>query len=257
MMIAEMRQLKEQYLAWLRDEISMRQIDEWLEVTSPFLDRHNDYLQIYIKRADSGYLLTDDGYTINDLEMCGCHLDSPRRQSLLAFTLRGFGVKHNENTKELYVSAASENFALRKHSLIQAMLAVNDLYYLASPFMASSFAEAVETWLDSQGIRFCSGVKLSGATGYDHHYDFVIPKSSSHPERVLLSINNPDRASAERTVFAWEDTKEARSGDSVAYAILNDTQSVLSPAMLDALQNYEVRPVPWSERESVREELAA
>ena len=256
-MIAEMQQLKEQYLTWLRDEISIREIDEWLEVTSPFLDRHNDYLQIYIKRVDSGYLLTDDGYTITDLEMCGCNLDSPRRQSLLATTLRGFGVQHNENTRELFVSAASENFALRKHFLLQAMLAVNDLFYLASPYVASFFLEDVESWLDAHSIRYSPRLKLTGASGFDHHYDFVIPKSQLRPERVLLSLNRPDRANVERTVFAWEDTKKARRLDTSAYALLNDSAQTITDNAIAALRAYQVTAVPWSERESVLEELAA
>ena len=72
---------------------------------------------------------------------------------------------------------------------------------------AAYISEDVVAWLDDAEIRYIPRVKLSGRTGYDHHYDFVIPKSASHPERVLLSINNPNRANAERTVFAWEDTK--------------------------------------------------
>ena len=254
-MIAEIEQLTEKYLDWLRDEIKFRQRGQTVEVTAPFLDRHNDYIQFYAKRDKNGLLLTDDGYTISDLEMSGCNLDTPKRQALLKTTLNGFGVSLVDG--ELRVKATAGDYARKKHRLLQAMLAVNDLFYLASSSVRSLYHEDVVAWLDDAEIRYTPRVKLSGKTGYDHHYDFVIPKSAFHPERVLLSINNPDRASAERTVFAWEDTKDARRGDSRAYAILNDTQSVLSPSVLDALRNYDVRPVPWSARESVREELAA
>ncbi len=254
-MIAEIEQLTEKYLDWLRDEISFRQRGQTVEVTAPFLDRHNDYIQFYAKRDKNGLLLTDHGYTITDLEMCGCKLDTPKRQALLKTTLSGFGVSLVDG--ELRVKATAGDYARKKHRLLQAMLAVNDLFYLASASVRSLYHEDVTAWLDDAEIRYIPRVKLSGKTGYDHHYDFVIPKSASHPERVLLSINNPDRASAERTVFAWEDTKDARHGDSRAYAILNDTQTSLSPSVLDALRNYEVRPVLWSDRESVRKELAA
>ncbi len=254
-MIAEIEQLTEKYLDWLRDEITFRQRGQTVEVTAPFLDRHNDYIQFYAKRDANGLLLTDHGYTISDLEMSGCQLDTLKRQALLKTTLNGFGVSLVDG--ELCVKATAGNYARKKHRLLQAMLAVNDLFYLASSSVRSLYHEDVVAWLDDAEIRYTPRVKLSGKTGYDHHYDFVIPKSVSHPERVLLSINNPDRASAERTVFAWEDTKDARRGDSRAYAILNDTQSILSPSVLDAFRNYDVHPVPWSERESVREELAA
>ncbi len=256
-MLAEIHALKDQYISWLKESITLHELDGWVEVTTPFIDRHNDYLQFYVGRSDSGYILSDDGYTIVDLEQSGCQLNTTRRQSLLAMTLRGYGVKQNAESKELYVDASSANYARRKHSLIQAMLAVNDLYYLASPHVASFYFEDVEAWLEAQGIRYSPSVKLTGASGFDHHFDFVIPKSASRPERVLLSLNRPDRANIERTVFAWEDTKKARRKEACAYAILNDAERAISEDSLSALKAYQVNPVLWSERESVLEELAA
>jgi hypothetical protein len=58
----------QQYIKWLRDKNSIRPINGWIEIKSPFLDRHNDYLQIYTKQENNRYTLTDDGYTIEDLE---------------------------------------------------------------------------------------------------------------------------------------------------------------------------------------------
>ena len=254
-MIVEAEQLIEKYLEWLRKEISVRQRGHTVQITAPFLDRHNDYIQFYAERDNNGLLLTDRGYTITDLEMSGCKLNTPKRKELLKMTLSGLGVKLQDG--ELRVSASESDFGRKKHRLLQAMLAVNDMFYLASSSARSLYHEDVVAWLDDAEIRYTPGVKLSGKTGYDHHYDFVIPKSASHPERVLLSINNPNRSSAERTVFAWEDTKGERRGDSRAYAMLNDSQRSLSQSILDALRNYDVRPVLWSQRETVLEELAA
>lgn len=256
-MTAEMRQLKDKYLAWLGDEITLRKVNDWLEITAPFLDRHNDYLQIYIRRVDSGYLLTDDGYIINDLEMGGCELNTPRRRYLLQMTLNGFGVQYDENTKELYICASSDNFALRKHSLLQAMLAVNDLFYLATPHIKSFFLDDVESWLEAANIRFTPRLKFTGASGLDHQFHFVIPKSRHQPERILLGVNRPDRSSVERTLFAWGDTKAKRSVGARAYAVLNDRDKPIAESLSNAYSNCGVVPVLWSRRDLVKKELAA
>ena len=256
-MIAEFHELKERYFSWLKEKTTLEAFDDWVEVTTPFLDRHNDYMQIYVRREETGYLLSDDGYTISDLEMSGCQLNTPKRQNLLTMTLRGFGVQKDAKTSELFVTASSGDYPARKHNLIQAMLAVNDMFYLASPYVASFFLEDVETWLETHNIRYFPGVKLTGASGFDHHYDYVIPKSRSRPERVLLGLNRPDRASVERTVFAWEDTKRARRTETRAFVLLNDSEQAISDNALAALRAYQVNPVLWSQRESVREELAA
>ena len=256
-MIGEVQSLLEQYWTWLRKQTRLREIDEWIEITTPYLDRHNDYLQIYVKRSDGGFVLTDDGYVLEDLEQSGCKIDSDKRQALLKMTLNGFGIQIQENGKALEVGASTDNFSLRKHNLVQAMLAVNDLFYLASPVIASLFHEDVAAWLDGANIRYTPSVKFSGKSGYDHRFDFVIPKSTNQPERVLRAINRPSRNTAQRAVFSWIDTKEVRSPDSRAFAILNDSEQSISENILESMRQYDVNPILWSNRKEVREELAA
>jgi hypothetical protein len=251
----EIQSLLDQYLVWLKDKTSLREIKDWVEITTPYLDRHNDYLQIYARRENGGYRLTDDSYILEDLEQSGCKLDSPKRQALLKMTVNGFGVQLHQ--KELETQASRENFALRKHNLIQAMLAVNDLFYLAEPIVKSLFFEDVIAWLDLHEVRYTPKVKFSGKSGYDHLFDFVIPKSRKQPERIVQAINRPSRESAQALAFSWVDTKEVRSSDSRAYAILNDSEHPVSSSVTDAMKSYDVQPVLWSHREEIRLELAA
>jgi hypothetical protein len=254
-MIEEVQRLLDQYLAWLKDKTSLRQIEDWVEITTPYLDRHNDCIQIYAKRHNGAFVLTDDGYTINDLEQCGCKLDSRKRQDLLKMTLNGFGVQLVDSRLEVH--ASNDNFALRKHNLVQAMLAVNDMFYLAVPMAASLFYEDVVAWLDLNEVRYTPNVKFTGKSGYDHVFDFVIPKSRQQPERILKSINRPNRDTAQVVAFSWIDTKEVRPPNSKAYAFLNDSEQPVSTTVIDALKSYEVQPIAWSGREHVRQELAA
>ena len=254
-MIQDIQALVERYSAWLKDRTNLREVGDCVEITTPYLDRHNDYLQIYAEPADGGFVLTDDGYVLDDLELSGCKIDSPKRQAMFRTTLNGFGVQ--SNGKALGVKASTGNFPLRKHNLVQAMLAVNDLFYLASPTVASLFHEDVTAWLDLSDIRYTPSVKFTGKSSYDHRFDFVIPKSKVQPERVLRAINRPNRDTAQAMAFSWIDTKEVRSPEARAYAILNDSEQSVSENVLDAMRNYEVHPVLWSTRDEAREELAA
>src|SRR3990172_6607421 len=104
---------------------------------------HN-YFQIYAKRENGNYLLTDDGYVIEDLKQSGCKLETAKRQALLKMTLNGFGVQLNDGRLE--VKASKDTFSLKKHNLIQAMLSVNDLFHLAVPIVTSLFFEDVVEW---------------------------------------------------------------------------------------------------------------
>lgn len=254
-MIAEVQSLIDSYADWLKDKSQLRAVEEWVEITTPYLDRHNDCLQIYTKPDGDGYLLSDDGYILSDLEQCGCKLDSPKRQALLLMTLNGFGVKQHEGAIEVH--ATRNNFPLRKHNLVQAMLAVNDMFCMAVPTVASLFIEDVQAWLDEQDIRYIPNAKFTGISGYDHVFDFVIPKHRSHPERIIKAINRPSSDSAKSVVFSWMDTKDVRQSEAKAYALLNDTEHNVPPTVTEALSNYNVTPILWGQRELILEELAA
>jgi len=256
--LEEIERLLNDYRAWLKDRTTLREVNgSWVEITTPYLDRHNDALQIYVRSDNGGYVLTDDSYTVRDLEASGCNLDSPKRKDLLTMTLSGFGVKMNDEALEMHASA--ENFPARKHSLLQAMLAVNDLFYLASPLVQSFFIEDVITWLDTNEIRYTPKIKLTGISGFDHLFDFVIPKSpKKQPERIVQAINRPTRESTEAFIYAWGDTRDVRPPDSKAYAVLNDTgEHKISSAVLDAFRNYQIKPILFSHRNEFVEELAA
>jgi hypothetical protein len=255
-MVAEIERLVDSYRIWLKQKTSVREIDSsWVEITTPYIDRHNDALQIYAKRSNDGFLLTDDSQIINDLEASGCNLQTAKRRDLLKVTLNGFGVKLNESALE--VRATAETFPSRKHDLVQAMLAVNDLFYLAQPVVESLFLEDVTAWLDGTEVRYIPNVKFTGISGYDHRFHFGIPKSRKEPERIVEAISRPTKESAADFIFRWNDTREVRAHDAQAYAILNDREHMVSPAVIDALSNYGISPVPWNSRLSAEPKLAA
>ena len=252
----EIEKLITEYQFWLRDKTTLKEVgDSWIEITTPFLDRHNDSLQLYARPSNGGYVISDDSYTIHDLESSGCSLKSDKRRDLLQMTLNGFGVKLEKDA--LQVHATRDNFPLKKHSLMQAMLAVNDLFFLAQPVIESLFWEDVVAWLEQMEVRFTPGAKFTGTSGYDHLFDFVIPKSRDQPERILQAINRPTRDTAETFIYKWSDTRAVRPRDSKAYAILNDAQMPISSSVMDAFTNYSIIPVPWSRRMEIQQEIAA
>jgi len=255
-MIEEVQNLIDQYFAWLKDKTVLKQIaDEWVEVTTPHIDRHNDCLQIYVRRENGAYRIVDDGYIINDLASSGCKLDTPKREELLGMTLAGFGVERIGDV--LQVRATKNDFALKKHNLLQAMLAVDDMFYLARPKATNLFYEDVVAWLDESEVRYTPKIKFAGKSGYDHMFDFVIPRSKMRPERIVQAIANPSRNTAESVVLKWVDTRNTRPANSSYFAILNDWEESVSPRVVDALENYDATPVPWSKRGKVVDELAA
>lgn len=98
-----------EYLKWIKDNIVVRSLSDGdsCAVSTPFLDRHNDHVEIYLSRSNGNIRLSDDGNTISDLKMSGFEISSPKREQILRTTLNGFGVHIGEQhwAKETLFSA--------------------------------------------------------------------------------------------------------------------------------------------------------
>ncbi|MFW6248787.1 MAG: hypothetical protein ACOC4J_03350 [Bacteroidota bacterium] len=48
--VSEVQGLTEKYIQWIKDNMTFNQVAEWVEVTTNYLDMHNDSIQIYKKK---------------------------------------------------------------------------------------------------------------------------------------------------------------------------------------------------------------
>lgn len=245
----------DEYLQWLKTKIRWQQVGEYTEITTPFLDRHNDLLQIYVKKNGDHIIITDDGYTITDLALSGVDLKRPARQSQLKAILNRFGISLNDDT--LIVETTINSFAQKKHLLVQAMLAVNDMFLTARPHVKSFFLEDVKAFLQDNDIRFTSSVSFTGRSGFFHQFDFVIPGHREIPERIIKAINSPGKSIIQSLIFSWNDTAEVRSQPSQCYAFINQGERKINESHIEALARYEIHAVPWNNHQQYIQELQA
>jgi len=248
------KSLTKRYVEWLQSRMVAADINGTMEITTPFLDRHNDRLQIYVVAQEGGFRLTDDGYILNDLASSGCSLESKSRKSMLKTIVNGFGVLIDED--ELFVETSEADFPRKKHSLIQAMLAVNDLFFVSRSSVANLFLEDVRKFLSQAEVSFSQGVSFTGKSGFLHKFDYLITPTRKQPERLLKAINHPSRETVTPLLFAWDDTKNYRPEESRLYAILNDTEKPVPSDVLTSLQEYQIKALFWSKRENYTTELA-
>lgn len=245
------------YLSWLKNDVDATMLsDTTTELTTPFVDRHNDYLQVYAERqAFDSFLLTDDGYIWSELKSSGVETQGSRRDEIIRTLLSGHGVRLEG--RELQISATAASLGKRVHSLIQAMLSLDDMFVLAQPAPGRTFAQDVAAFFDERDIRYTPTAKFAGRSGLDHLVNFVIPKSRSAPERFVQVINDPRRDRVQNLLFAINDTREERQGATAYYAVVNDSRRPIAAEVANAFNAYEVKARTWSHRQDMVEELAA
>lgn len=244
---AECKSLIGSYVSWLNEELRVEALESSCVISTPFLDRHNDEIEVYVEKQDDGqFYLTDDGYTLSDLRHSGVVLDTAKREAHLEKILNGFGVRLSG--EELHVRTTARDFPQRKHNLIQAILTINDMFVMGEETVLQLFKEDVEKFLRQHRVPVIRDLKLSGHSGFDHKFDFGIPGNES--DAVLQAVNRLTRDHAASLAFMVSDVMRARGeGALVAYAFLNDEGNELNAENVDALTAYNIRPLRWSKRE--------
>ena len=239
----EIQQLIDAYIHWLKKEITFEKIGEYYEITTPFLDNANDYIQIYIRLDGDTVLFTDDGYTLNQLYMTGFQLTPARKKTLIAI-LQQYGVTLNGEALE--TKSSIETFAQRKHLFLQAIIRVDDMCLISRNKSTSYFLDDIQDFFNLHDIFYTDNVQFTGISGFTHNYDFLLQRSKNKPERLCRTMNNPNKTNMSSILFAWNDTKPARKSDSQLIVLVNDNNNI-SKGVEDGFQHYGAQVIKWSE----------
>lgn len=251
------KQIINDYIKWIKDNTVVKTIEEGksCSISTPFLDRHNDHLEIYFIKNNGAIRITDNGYTISDLKMSGFNISTPKRESILKTVLNGFGVKMIGNN-ELYIDATQHNVGQKKHYLLQAILSVNDMFNLAEETVYSLFKEDVELYFRSNDIFFSKDIKISGKSGFDHNIDFLINATRKKPEQLIRTVNTPKKDSILSSIMAFSDITQIRETITKNYVIYNDIEKEVSNDVIGALENYGIKHIPWSQKDKCLTEFS-
>ncbi len=235
-----------EYAEWLKKEISFNKIGDYYEITTPYLNNQNDYLQIYIIAKDNNIFFTDDGETVNNLEATGFQF-TPARKIYFNQILNQYGVEYDNKTKELTLKSTIKTFAFKKHLFVQAMLRIDDLFTISKSKVSSYFLEDIELFFNSKEIYYSDNVQFVGTSGFTHSYDFLLQRSKSKPERLCKAINAPTKSIMMNTLFSWTDTKPVRKENSQLIVFLNDEKKIPS-GIEEGFSKYDAQIIKWSQR---------
>jgi len=188
----EIDALVNSYWKWMKDRTILKTVkDGWVEVNTPFMDRHNDGLQIYVRKVGDYVEITDDGYAISDLESSGCSLKTDKQVSFLNKILNTNGVKLDDGS--LYMKVPMSEFPSRKNDFITTMQQIGDLYTTSKGNVYSLFSDEIALWLESKDMYPHRNIKIQGTEGITYSLDFLFARVKNAPEKALQAIGTPTK----------------------------------------------------------------
>lgn len=235
------------YANWIRSEITTTKFNEYIQITTPFLDHFNDYIQIYVKMNSDGTMeLTDGGYTFNNLSLSGVEINrSPTRKQRLEKTARSFGVSIVED--EIISEATLGDFPMKKHLLVQAILRIDDMFITSQSNVKNLFNDDVKYFFDSHKIFYSEGISIVGKTGSVHPYEFHFQRSENQPERFCKTINRLNRTTRDSSIFSWLDIKDTHEDKNSTLIILINDENPVKVEDLNAFKAYNIVPIQFKD----------
>ncbi len=245
--------LLDRYLVWLKNQFSEAEANGWTELITPYLDKNNDHIQIYLQERGEKILITDDGQTLSNLELNG-FLRTDKRLEIMATIFRGFQVEWTEDAK-IELNCSRDEFPSRFHALMQTITAVDGLGYMTRENIRSMFLEDVAALLNQNEITYHANYEVQGKSGLAVTFPFFIPNHKSYHATHVQLINQP-KTNLKNYLFEWSDTEDSRS-ESKCIALINDSYITPNRSALRALEKYDVVPILWSNKDKFISEIAS
>lgn len=238
--------IMESYLNWIRDNTFLRDLrTNLIKITSPFLDAHNDYITLYVKRmTDNDIKFTDAGNFYNDLSSYGITLDGKKRE-LFDMALNSYGIVFDKDSKEIYIDSDIKNIGRAKHRIIQCLITLNDLFNYTQQNIKELFFDEVYNALHDRDIPFTPNLQLRGATGYEHRFDFSIGVRKGREESLIRLVSDPTQSDVvQKYLFSFVDLESI--GRKFVGIVIYKGEA--TSTFLEAIKAYKYKTYSWKEQ---------
>ena len=148
------------------------------------------------------------------------------------------------------MNTSVSSYPVDMHMFLQAMLAVNDMFFLSGNTVKTIFLDDVVSYLDEQDIVYTPNFIAKGSTGLEFNFNFQI--AGKKTELLINAFNSINKSNLTAFLFDWIDIKEARQRQSKknvrGLAIINDVTKEIDSKYLEALSAKETDYILFSER---------
>lgn len=259
----ELDVVKDSYVNWIRENTHLSDgLNNSIEISSPFIDSLNENIKLYVVPESNDIKVTDDGYTIWNLETTGMVFrKGSQRERILLDIMERYSVDIDLSTKELYIKTDNDNLGMAIHVLTQTILSVSDLLRFNKKNIKNLFYEEVNNYFtqNKEIFDYFPDFEIQGKSKLMHRFDYLMTTQNKQKKLVKL-VNSLDQVQLERILLSWQDTSQQRikkyNENLGMVALINDSQKKISSKFEIAFAQYGIEPIGFSNKAAVNQSLS-
>lgn len=246
--------LLNEYFNFYQQKYSIRELKKASEIITPFTNHLNDRIALYVEfLPDDKLRLSDDGITLNELEMLGIDITSATRTKILNSILKNYQLAISEDV--IYTIAESPSqFSQKKLNMIQGLLSVYDILFTSRENSKSIFQEEVFDYFFENDFGGTEQPKLVGASGITHSVDYSLGATKKRPQILFKFLNTPTFTEVAAQKYVSDDLKKGleKPRIDVKYVIIgNDRKQNIPQKSVEASRDMGIDLIPWSLKEKI------
>lgn len=243
-------QLSNEYFEWATKNIdfSLDSSKNWVLIKTPFVDMYNDQIEIFVEQKNDYYIVSDDGYTLDELDTLGFDFrSSTKRKKIFDSILLNFGV--TVKNSELIITIQNiKEFPSAQNRLIQCMIQTFDLLQTTREKVANFFLDDISNFFLEKELPFSTNLSITGKTGNPANFEFILGKTKNAPERALKTVNRPTPTAYQEPLMKIVDVRDYKP-QMKFYILANDTDISLSDSFINSFVNYNIEILKWSQKD--------
>ena len=255
------KEIKDSYIEFIKENTHVNLLEgDSQEVITPFVNTYGDGISFTIKYDGNCYILTDDGFTLWDLQLNGIDLTKKnKRHHLLKSILNYNGLELIG--EEIIKKTKKNNLGQAIHDMTQVLLNVYDLSLLHPQTVPSHFLDDVRSYFDGNtAYNVFPDLSIAGKSRLEHKFNFLMMSKGSYK---LVQVHN--KITKEKLHFilaSWLDTTENRiksygRNESLSIIISSDGYKELKEEYEDALNEYGVNIINFQDKKKLKAQLGA
>lgn len=261
----ELKLINTNWTNWISKQTQFKRLDQHtIQVLTSFVDAFDDGILFNIVSSDDGkYLITDNGYTIWNLETNGINVSKrgSNRNRILNSIVKPYSFSISSNSKTIEKKNLSiDELPQAITDFVQVLINVSDIAFMNRTNTASIFMDDAHNYFANRKdeYNFFTNSIILGKTNQQYRFDFnFMPK---HQEFKLTKMYNTlSKNTMEAIIGIYSDTLDyilENFGKKASMNILVNGTTAKEKDYVSGLQEHNINVIDYQNKTEVKEAFA-